>query len=436
MFFTPYRVYTMRLVALRASINWNYKFMSTPSPVSRPTLGLVEFVSLMALMTSLVALSIDAMLPALNTIAHDLNLVDEHDAHIIVSVFFAGMALGQLFFGPYSDARGRREAIVLGLGIFIVGTIVCMLATDMTTMIIGRLIQAFGVSGPRIASMAVIRDQFVGEGMARVMSFIMMVFILVPMIAPMVGQAVLTFFSWQHIFSLFLLVALLSGLWFLARQPETLPAENRKPFSWGQFFISSKFVLTHVSVIGPTLAMGCVFGSFLAYLSASQTIYAEFYGVGDLFPYIFALLAFSIGIASFVNGRIVTKMGMHTVSHYALIGAIVFAVVLNGLNLLYAGLPPLLLLLPVLFIGFFFVGLLFGNLNAMAMQPLGHMAGLGAAIIGSLSSIFAVPIAMIIDHFIVADLMPISVGFLFFYVVAYFALRKSRAASKLESAGH
>ena len=399
--------------------------MTQKSTHVKPALGLPEFIALMALMTSLVALSIDAMLPALDAIGTAMGAKDIHESHLIVSLFFGGMAVGQLFFGPYCDTRGRREAIILGLVIFVAGTVVCMLAENMQTMLIGRVIQAFGVSGPRIASTAVIRDQFAGEAMARVMSFIMMVFILVPMLAPMVGQWVLNIASWLHIFTLFLLVAVFTGAWFWIRQPETLPASRRRPFSWAQFLRSSLFILTHKPVIGPTLAMGCVFGGFLAYLSASQTIFQSFYGVGERFAYIFATLAFSIGLASFINSKIVMRLGMYRVTQVALIGSVVFAVIFLGIIEIFDGLPPLVVTIGSLFIGFFFVGLLFGNLNAMAMHPLGDMAGLGAAIIGSLSSIIAVLVATTVDSFLTKDLFPIGAGFLVFFTLAFIIIRLS-----------
>lgn len=403
---------------------------------SRPTpsLPLYEFVALMALMTSLVALSIDAMLPALTQIGQALQAKDAHSAHLIVSVFFAGMAVGQLFFGPFADARGRRATILLGLCIFMLGSLVCMQAESMTTMLIGRLIQAFGVSGPRIAAMAVIRDLYVGDAMARVMSFIMMVFILVPMLAPIVGQTVLLFFSWRHIFSLFLVVAVIAGSWFFLRQPETLSKARRQRFSWARFGRSSWYILTHISVMGYTLAMGCIFGAFLAYLSASQTIFVDFYATGDWFPLIFATLAFSIGLASFFNGTMVMRFGMSRLVRVALLGVLVFAVVFNLVILAYQGLPPLLFTLSIMFSGFFFVGILFGNLNAMAMQPLGEMAGLGAAIIGSLSSIIAVPVAMTIDHFLTDNLFPIGVGFLVFFAMASVAVHFAEQAREAHEA--
>lgn len=388
----------------------------------KPPLGIIEFVTLMATMTSLVALSIDAMLPALMQIGAALNVQEEHHAHLIVTVFFVGMAFGQMFFGPFSDARGRRLTILIGLCIFVLGTIVCMLSTTLEMMLVGRVIQAFGVSGPRIASMAIIRDLYMGDAMARVMSFIMMVFIFVPMLAPMIGQAVMNMSSWFHIFSLFLVVAVASGIWFFSRQGETLPRYKRREFSFAQFFLSSKFILTHITVMGYTLAMGCIFGAFLAYLSASQTIFQVYYGAGDNFPYIFALLAFSIGIASYFNSKMVMRFGMRKLCRFALKGANGFAFVYLALLFAYDGLPPLALTVITMFIGFFFVGILFGNLNAMAMHPLGEMAGLGAAIIGSLSSLFSVPVALFVDSFLNGNLYPIGTGFFIFFLLAYAAV--------------
>lgn len=391
--------------------------------VTKPVLGLFEFVALMATMTSLVALSIDAMLPALIQIGDALNVANPSETHLIVTVFFVGMAFGQMFFGPFSDSRGRRLTILVGLCIFALGTFVCMMATNLETMLIGRIIQAFGVSGPRIASMAIIRDLYVGDAMARVMSFIMMVFILVPMLAPIIGQTVMDLFSWFHIFTLFLVVATMSGIWFFSRQAETLPRAKRRAFSWEAFFASSKFILTHPAVMGYTFAMGCIFGAFLAYLSASQTIFSVYYDMAEWFPYIFAILAFSIGLASYFNGKMVMRFGMRKLCRFALKGVNIFALVYVGLLYAYDGLPPIALTVSVMFIGFFFVGILFGNLNAMAMQPLGDMAGLGAAIIGSFSSLFSVPIALFVDSFLSGTLMPIGLGFLVFFGLAYVSVR-------------
>ncbi|MBU2877474.1 multidrug effflux MFS transporter [Aliiglaciecola lipolytica] len=390
---------------------------------SKPKLGLFEFVTLMAFMTSIVALSIDAMLPALNQIGSDLGSESPQYTHMIISIFFLGMAFGQLYYGPYSDTKGRRAAILSGLIVFALGTVICLFSQSMEMLLLGRVIQAFGVSGPRIASIALIRDQFEGEAMARVMSFIMMVFILVPMIAPAFGKAILIFASWREIFISFLIIGFGLAIWFFSRQPETLPKSKRKPFAFSDLWASSKYVLTHRAVMMYTLSMGCIFGSFLAYLSASQTIFEDFYSQGDMFPLIFAVLAFSIGIASFINGTLVMTMGMRKLCTLAIYGTIVMSTIFVLATLHYQGLPPLLVTIVIMFINFFFIGVLFGNLNSLAMMPLGHVAGLGAAITGSLSSAFAVPVAMFIGSFVKTDITPIAIGFMVFGLITLICFR-------------
>lgn len=386
---------------------------------TKTDIGLFEFVALMATMTSLVALSIDSVLPALSQIGAYLEVIDPRQTHLIVSVFFVGMALGQLFYGPLSDDKGRRYVIISGLIVFAVGSLVCINAESLEVMLIGRVIQAFGVSGPRVATLAVIRDKYEGEAMARVMSFIMMVFILVPMLAPIFGQTILFWFSWQHIFSSFLVYGLLIGLWFFIRQPETLPKEKRLPFSWSQLWISSKFILTHKLVMCYTLSSGTIFGAFLAYISSSQTLFQDIYDTGELFPMYFAMLAFSIGLASFINGNLVMRLGMRKLCTWAMLGWLLFSSVLTLLCLIYDGVPPLWQFVCVLFCTFFCIGILFGNVNSMAMQPLGAMAGLGAAIIGSLSSIISVPTAIFIGSFIDSTITPVALGFLGFGSVSF-----------------
>tara|TARA_R110002167_G_scaffold19262_1_gene71309 strand:- start:3352 stop:4584 length:1233 start_codon:yes stop_codon:yes gene_type:complete len=386
---------------------------------TKADIGLFEFVALMALMTSLVALSIDAVLPALSQIGADLNITDPRQSHLIVSLFFVGMAFGQLYYGPLSDSKGRRYAIISGLIVFAIGSLVCIYAESLEVMLIGRVIQAFGVSGPRIATLAVIRDKYDGEAMARVMSFIMMVFILVPMLAPSFGQAILFWFSWQYIFSSFLIFGLVTGLWFFIRQPETLPKEKRLTFSWSQLWVSSKFILTNKLVMFYTISSGIIFGAFLAYISSSQTLFQDIYDTGDLFPLYFALLAFSIGFASFINGHLVMRLGMRTLCTWAMIGWLIFTAVLTAFCFAYDGIPPLWQLICILFCAFFCIGIMFGNINAMAMQPLGDMAGLGAAIIGSLGSIISVPTAVLVGSFIDDTVTPVALGFLGFGALSF-----------------
>ncbi|MFC4698663.1 multidrug effflux MFS transporter [Glaciecola siphonariae] len=400
----------------------------TTASSTRKPLPLGEFILLMAFLTSLVALSIDAMLPALDVIGADLNSQSNQQTYLIISLFFAGMAFGQLFFGPFADARGRRLTILVGLIIFLIGTLVCYLSPNMEIMLLGRLIQAFGVSGPRIATMALIRDLHVGDKMARVMSFITVIFILMPMVAPLMGQIVMKVAGWRHIFTVFAMVCVVSGIWFFARQGETLPRDKRVKFNWYAFWRSIVWLIKNPVVMGAALGMGMIFGAFLAYLSGSQTIFQSIYDTGELFPLLFALLAFSIGAASLFNGIMVVRLGMIKLISYALVLTILFSVVLVAESVYFNGKPPLVLFVSTMFIGFFFIGILFGNLNSLAMQPVGHIAGVGAAFIGFFTSMLSVPIAVFISHHLSDSILPIAYGFLCFSVLTYFAVHIAIAA--------
>lgn len=383
---------------------------------------MAEFVALMAVMTSLVALSIDAMLPALARIGSDLAVAEVAQTQLIISVLILGMAFGQLFFGPFSDTVGRRPAILLGLACFIAGSVVSMSAHSLEWMLVGRVIQGFGVSGPRIASMALIRDQFAGRAMARVMSFIMMVFILVPMIAPALGQVVLQLAGWRMIFGTFIVLGLLAAAWFSLRQPETLDNAHRRRFSWRGLLSSTIVVLKTRSAMWLTVTAGFIFGAFLSYLSSSQAIFQDLYGTGDRFPLYFAILAGSIGLASLVNSRLVTRFGPKKISIAALIGFISCFAVLLVLALMQSGVPAFWQFMGLGALGFFSVGLLFGNLNAMAMQPLGHVAGLGAALVGSIHNFISVPLSAVVGLFYDGTLVPLLVSFVLFGSLSLAAL--------------
>ena len=202
-------------------------------PPTKP-LGQMEFTILMAALSALVAPAIDAMLPALPLIAVDLGVQRVNDSQFVIGVFFLGMAFGQMLFGPMSDSIGRRPAILLGMGLFAAGCLLSIFAASFEQMLLGRLLQGVGAAGPRIVSIALVRDQFKGREMARIMSFVMTIFILVPVFAPALGQLMLNLAGWRSIFVGFLLLVTMTAAWFWLRQPETLPRERRIPFSFGQ----------------------------------------------------------------------------------------------------------------------------------------------------------------------------------------------------------
>lgn len=375
-------------------------------------IGFIEFITLMALISSLVALSIDAMLPALSEIGLELKASEPHQAQLIISMLILGMSIGQLVFGPMADALGRKLTIQTGLVFFSLGSILCLFANSMSMMIAGRILQGFGVAGPRIASLALIRDKYQGDAMARVMSFIMMVFILVPMIAPLIGQGILWLADWRSIFVFILGIGVIVSIWLGIRQEETLVIEKRRSFSWKNLIAASWFVLSHRQVMGYTLGAGFLFGAFLTYLSSSQTIFQHIYQVGSMFPLYFAILAFSIGTASFINGKLVLRLGMHRLCQVALSGLVLIASVLCLIIGFSLTLPPIELFMALMMLMFFCVGILFGNINSLAMQPLIEFAGLGAAMIGSISNLIAVLIATFVGRFIVDDLLALPLGFL------------------------
>lgn len=371
-----------------------------------------EFVVLTALLMSLVALAIDMILPALPLLVDEYSLTDSNHAQYVISSVFLGMVAGKLLFGPLSDAWGRKPAIYIGLALYIGGAVVCLLATDFSLFILGRAIQGVGVAAPRVVSVALIRDQFDGREMARIMSLIMMVFILVPAIAPAFGQGILNYFGWQAILWVFILSGVLSMIWFAVRQPETLVPEKRRPLAFSAIFSAIREVISHPASLGYGFSVGFVFAGFVGYLVSSQQIYDLIYDRAAEFPYYFGALALVIGSASIVNARYVVRHGMRKLSVWALLGICLFSGV--AITVEFASPEPLVFQGFVIYclLTFFCIGILFGNLNALAMEPLGHIAGIGSAVVGAGSTIISLVLGTIIGQAIGADVMPMLLGFL------------------------
>ncbi|GGZ86530.1 hypothetical protein GCM10007028_25770 [Algibacter mikhailovii] len=262
-----------------------------------------------------------------------------------------------------------------------------------------------------------IRDSYSGDYMAKIVSIVVMFFILVPVIAPSLGQFLMTFFNWQSIFYVNLIFGIVIMLWFWQRQPETLPKPKRIKFSSHLFIDGTREFFKHKEAVAFTLVSGFITGSFMVYLSTAQQIFQEQYHLAEMFPYIFASLAISVGLATFMNSRLVTKFGMWRIAYmasiaYALISIIYCVLYWSGTN------PSIYILLTFFALQFFAVGFLFGNLRAIAMQPLGHIAGIGAAINGFISTVMAVPIANYIGGFVIDSVLPLFIGFSFFGILS------------------
>ena len=305
------------------------------------TLPFKEFIALMALMMSIVALSIDAVLPALESIGDSLGVTNGNDNQLLIGSLFIGMAFGQLLFGPLSDSVGRRRSMIMGYLVFFAGSLIALIANDYDTMLFSRFLQGFGIAAPKVLSTAIVRDLYEGRAMARVMSFVMMIFILVPMLAPIFGQLILTMANWRSIFVAIALIGLISLVWYLLRQGETLAPEDQADFTVSRTMDALKFILSNRPSFGYTIASGIISGPFIFYLSSSQQLFQKTYELGQWFPLYFAGLALSIGLSSFINGNQVMKFGMHRIVRFALIlmsiSSLLFIFIAWGFN----GLPAL-----------------------------------------------------------------------------------------------
>lgn len=358
-----------------------------------------EFVALMASLMSIVALTIDAILPAMADIGIAIHSLDATQNQLLVTMIFLGLGVGQLFFGPLSDSLGRKPIVYFGFAVFLVASIICLMAPTLELMLIGRILQGIGLSAPRTISISIIRDTYRGDYMAKIMSFVTAFFILVPVVAPAIGKLIMDVMGWEGIFYMQVFFALLVGIWFWKRQRETLHEAFKVPFSFTVFVKGTLEILRYKETVSCTIISGLITGSFLVYLSSAQHVFVELYGLTETFPYIFAGLAFSVGFSTLMNGTLVLRFGMRNLSFLALLS---FTIIALGYSFLFwnAKDPGLVTLLVFLSLLFLCLGFIWGNMRSIAMEPIGHIAGIGAAITGFISTILSIPISIFVGSFI------------------------------------
>ncbi|MBR9868963.1 MAG: multidrug effflux MFS transporter [Oceanospirillales bacterium] len=370
-----------------------------------------EFIALMALLMCMVALSIDAVLPALGPMASALNVSDTNQIQLVIAVVYAGMAVGQLFYGFLADAKGRKVAIYLGIAVFVLGSLVALWSDTLEMMLIGRFMQGLGAAGPRTITLAIIRDQYKGNEMARVLSLVMTVFIISPVIAPLMGQGILWLFGWREIFIFLLGLATVAWLWFWLRQPETLAVADRTPFSVRETFRNLRGMVNERSAVCYVIALGLIFGAFIGFLNSVQPVLQGIYQMGAAFPVLFATLTISFAGASYLNSRLVMRFGSRRLALTAALAVAGLSSVMYVFSFMVLGVPPLWGLMIYLGITLFFVGLQFGNLNAMAMEPFGHIAGTASAVIGNVSTLLAVVFGTLVGQLFDGSVLPLVAGF-------------------------
>lgn len=381
-------------------------------------LGIAEFVSLLAFMISILALSIDAMLPALEVMGQELGVENPNDVQLVVSAMFLGFAAGQMVAGPLSDCYGRKAVIYGGYVIFIIGCVLSMVTESFAIMLVGRVLQGLGAAAPRIVGIALVRDGYEGRAMARIMSIVMAIFILVPAIAPAIGQLILLVAHWRAIFGFLLAVAVVAFVWFAARQPETLEVADRRQLIFSSLWSGIVEALGYRPLTGYTIASGIIFGAFLGYLSSAQQIFQSTYATGQWFAVYFGVAALAIGAASVFNSRVVERLGMRYLTFRALVGITVISILFLLWVITIGGIPALWQFMLWLLLTLFGIGILFGNFNALAMEPVGHMAGLGAAIIGSISTFVALPLGWAIGAAYDGTVISLVAGYAVFGVIS------------------
>jgi len=368
-----------------------------------------EFIALMASLMSIVALSIDALLPALSNIGVAIQSPSTTDHQLLITMIFLGLGVGQLFFGPLSDSFGRKPIIYIGFFVFAIASFICVFATSLEVMVFGRILQGIGLSAARTISIAIIRDTYEGNYMAKIMSFVTAFFILIPVVAPAFGKIILDQLGWKAIFYMQIIFAIAIGIWFWKRQPETLHPEYKVKFSRHVFRKGFKELIKYKETIACTMISGLITGGFLVYLSSAQHVFEDQYQLKETFPYLFAALAISIGLSTFLNGTLVLRFGMRKLAFIALLS-------FTSLSLVYVLLfwnsanPPVVILMLFLSLTFFSLGFIWGNMRSIAMEPIGHIAGIGAAITGFISTLVSIPIATYIGSFVTTTVWPLFVG--------------------------
>jgi DHA1 family bicyclomycin/chloramphenicol resistance-like MFS transporter len=370
----------------------------------------LEFTILMALLMSIVAISIDALLPALGIIGESFGITHPNQVQYVIGFLFLGMAVGELICGPLSDALGRKRILYGSIVLYLAGSVISFMAGSFEILLAGRLLQGIGVAGPYVSTMSVVRDKYEGREMARVMSLVMMIFIMVPALAPALGQGILYIADWRYIFLLYIVYSITIIVWISFRLEETLPPEKRIPFRASSMLHGFREVLTNRITTAYILCMSLIFGGLIGYLNSAQQIFQVQFGTGEAFTLYFGGLALVLGIASLLNSRIVEKMGMRYLCKRSIIAMIISSILFLIVHQVVE--IQLWMFLIYAAIIYFSMGLLFGNLNALAMEPMGHIAGIAAAVIGFVSSLISMACGTVIGQMYDGTLVPLTSGIL------------------------
>jgi DHA1 family bicyclomycin/chloramphenicol resistance-like MFS transporter len=386
------------------------------SPRKQAKLGNTELTVMMAAIMALNALAIDAMLPAFPNIAVGLGLSNTNQVQYVIGVYLLANGIGSLVHGPLSDRFGRRPILIWAISGYILSAFACSFATSFDMLIATRVMQGLCGAALGVLVTSIIRDQFEGDAMAKRMSTIFLVFMAVPIIAPLVGSGVLLFAGWRSIFDLMAFLAIGMLAWIMLRLPETLHPDDATPIALGPMTRAWRMVVTHRTANSYLMAGGIAHGALFGYLNSSQQIFGEAFGVPDFFPIGFAIVAIGIACANFTNARIVERFGARRVSQSALVAFIT----LGMLQLLAAILAPqsLPLFLLLITLNMAMIGFVGSNFSSIAMQPFGAVAGSASSFQNFVRTILSAAIGAWIGQQFSGSLVPVAAGFLICGLIA------------------
>lgn len=379
-------------------------------------ISMTEFVILIASLMAITALSIDIMLPALPAIGDAFNVLNPNDRQMVVSAYVIGFGLAQLIPGPLSDRFGRKWPLIAFLAIYTVASAFIVFAPSFEVMLIARFVQGIGSAAPRVVAVAIVRDRFASREMARIMSYAITVFIIVPVVAPSIGGGMLYLGHWEWIFWLLFLVGVLLILWIALRLPETRAPELRHPISVKSLARDFWAVLTTRQTTFYTLGTMAAFSAMLGYINSAQQIFADIFDITTSFPLVFGAIACVLAVASFVNARIVERIGMRILGHsaafaFTAIAAVHLLVALSGYENVYL----FCILLGLNFLAF---GFIMSNYNAMAMEKVGRIAGTASSFVGCVQTCGAGFVGYVVGQAYNGTVVPLTAAYVIFGLVA------------------
>ena len=381
----------------------------TDTAAATRDLSRVEFIGLIAALMALNALAIDVMLPALPYMGEALGIANENERQFVIGAYMMGFGIAQLAFGPLTDRFGRRGPLLVGLVVYLICAFAATFAPNFAILLALRFTQGMGAAGTRVIATAVVRDKFSGREMAEIMALTFMVFMAIPIIAPGIGQVILLTGPWQNIFLFMSGLALVISLWGFFRLPETMHPEYRRPLSFKSVVDGFRIVLTNRQALMYGLAGTFLFGAMFGFISASQQIFVEIYGLGPYFPVAFAVMASTIAIAQFINSRVVRRYGMRRISHTAILVYLTMALIWVGFAL--AGPVPFPIFFGLLLVIQFVFGWAASNMNSLSMEPLGNVAGTAASVFGFTQTVGGALIGTFIGQHYNGTLLPNSLGY-------------------------